>query len=131
MVKTFLINQHKNLKKALSVNPDLNEVIFQGEPLEFHASNEGLESLLKAYDLNDFDPISLNHSIKRLRINSYNSDLIWDHPKIKSKVNFNDEIINLLEKSYDSIKNVFRFYYFLLTIYLISCNVFCVQLVAT
>jgi hypothetical protein len=101
----LLIQQHKNLNRYLIKYPDLKDVIFQGQSLEYHASDKGMKSLIEAYEKSDFDPIALNHGIKRLRINSYNSDLIWDHPRIATKVEFNDEILDLLEKSYKNIKN--------------------------
>ena len=103
--RELLINQHKNLNKYLIKYPYLKDVIFQGMPLEYHASEEGSKSLIEAYNKSDFDPIALNHGIKRLRINSYNSDLIWDHPKIEAKVEFSDKILDILEKSYENIKN--------------------------
>jgi hypothetical protein len=101
----LLIQQHKNLNRYIIKYPYLKDVIFQGQSLEYHASDKGMKSLIEAYEKGDFDPIALNHGIKRLRINSYDSDLIWDHPKIITKVEFNDEILDLLEKSYKNIKN--------------------------
>ena len=103
--KKFFIHKHKQLINFIKSIPELGKVIFQGKSLEYHSSNRGLDELLQAYNDNNFDPIALNHGIKRLRIGSYNSDLIWDHPDIKPKVEFNDEIIDLLESSFNKILN--------------------------
>ena len=101
--KKKILEKHKQLKNFVKTNPEINEVIFQGKSLEYHSSKKGLDELLEAYNKNSFDPIALNHGIKRLRIESCNSDLIWDHPDIKPKIEFSDEIINLLESSFDKI----------------------------
>ena len=74
--KKFFLDKHQQLKNFIKTIPELGEVIFQGKPLEYHSSDKGLDELLEAYNNNDFDPIALNHGIKRLRIGSYNSDLI-------------------------------------------------------
>lgn len=103
--KNHLLDKHNQLKSFIKASPKLNEVIFQGKSLEYHSSKKGLEQLLKAYDEKNFDPIALNHGIKRLKIGSLNSDLIWDHPDIKPKIEFDDEIIDLLESSFNKILN--------------------------
>ena len=103
--KNYFLDKHKQLINFIKITPELSKVIFQGKSLEYHSSNKGLEELLKAYDEKKFDPIAMNHGIKRLKIGSLNSDLIWDHPDINPKIEFNDEIIDLLESSFDKILN--------------------------
>ena len=98
-----LINQHSNLNKSIKLEPSLGSLIFQGRPLNDHATKEGLQKLLEANKKGNYDPISLNHGIKRLQIYPF-KDLVWGHPNIIHKINFEDEIINTLESSSNEIK---------------------------
>ena len=104
-IKSFFENQHKELKKLVSENPTLEDLIFQGKTLRWHTSSLGLQKLLESVDKKDLDPIALNHNIKRYRIDNFKQNLIWDYSKIKKRISYNDKFINDLNESYQEIKS--------------------------
>ena len=96
--------QHKELAFLIKKHAVLGDLIFQGEPLKWHASEEGLNKLLEAVNNSWLDPIALNHSIKRYRIKNYASDLVWDYPGIDMGITFDDPLISELSKNFLDIK---------------------------
>ena len=97
--------QHKNLVEMIKNNPLLANIIFQGKPLSWHASETGLKKLVEAVENEWLDPIALNHSIKRYCIDKYDDDLVWDYPGIDKSLSFEDPFIEELEKKFLPIKS--------------------------
>tara|TARA_B100000900_G_C20600814_1_gene725522 strand:+ start:4644 stop:5489 length:846 start_codon:yes stop_codon:yes gene_type:complete len=105
MIKVFFENQHKELKRLISENPTLEDLVFQGKTLSWHASSLGLQKLLESVNKKDFDPIALNHGIKRYLIDNYKKDLIWDYPKINKDISYSDPFISDLNENFKEIKS--------------------------
>ena len=102
--QTYFYKQHKELKVLVEKNQLLQDVLYQGKPLSWHASDFGLQKLLEAVEQGILDPIALNHGIKRYRIDKYNSDLIWDYANIRKSVSYDDAFIIELSENFAKIK---------------------------
>ena len=100
-----LIKQHFALNDLIKKTPELASLVYQNKPLGEHATSRGLEQLLLAYKKKAYDPIALNHGIRRLLIDSFSGDRIWHHPDIIEKLCFNDKNIRQLEEAFDLIEN--------------------------
>lgn len=87
------------LKATILSNPSIGSLLFQGNPLIFYTSSEGRAAVLSALQCGDFDQVSLAHGIKRLRINSFSGEVIWDYQPLGPKFVFEDSITQLLESN--------------------------------
>jgi hypothetical protein len=99
-----LIKQHYALNDLIKKTPKLASLVYQNISLGELATSQGLEQLLLAYKKKAYDPIALNHGIKRLLLDSYSGDRIWHHPDIIERLCFNDNNIRQLEEAFDLIE---------------------------
>ena len=71
--------QHQDLNKLLMREPTLSSLVFQGRSLAELASSDGLNLLKQAIEQQNYDPIAMNHGIRRLRLSGYAGEVIWDY----------------------------------------------------
>ena len=101
----ILVQQILRLKQCLKNTPLLGDFEFQGKPLSFYVSGNGmLRSLIGAFQLN-FDPIALNHGIQRVQFPWSETEVIWSHKEPTIDVITADEITKTLEDNYQTIKS--------------------------
>lgn len=91
--------QFDHLETSIRENPLLGTVLFQGNPLDYYTSSDGKEAVFSALRNCDFDRVSLAHGIKRLRVNCFDQEVIWDYQPPSPKLVLNDPTTQLLEKN--------------------------------
>lgn len=90
--------QHNYLNSLLIQEPSLHALIFQGKPLAELALPKGLTLLKQAAQHKQFDPIAMNHGIRRLQLDDYNGEVIWDYPGNQTTIIEKDDITAVLEE---------------------------------
>jgi hypothetical protein len=104
-IESGLVAQHSLLNESIKKEPLLSSLIFQGKPLGEHATSKGLNQLIQANKKNVYDPIALNHGIKRLLIDGFSGERVWHHPDIIENICFDDKVIRQLESSFNFIES--------------------------
>ncbi len=89
--------QHQRLNKLLEREPVLASLVFQGRSLAELSTPNGLRLMKHAFDARDYDPVSMNHGIRRLRLDGYAGEVIWDYPGNQTTLIERDVITDTLE----------------------------------
>lgn len=96
--RAWVQRQHQQLNELLSREPSLAALMFQGRALAELATPAGLRLLERAVDAQEYDPISMNHGIRRLRLDGYAGEIIWDYPGNPATIIERDAITETLEQ---------------------------------
>ncbi len=102
---TWAQRQHQQLKTLLKQEPALSALMFQGRSLAELARPEGLAMMKQAAEEQQFDPIAMNHGIRRLQLDNYNGEIIWDYPGNETTIIEKDDITEALEEQAPSLIN--------------------------
>lgn len=97
--------QHQMLKAVLAIEPALASMVFQGHTLAQLATEAGLKLLQRAVEAMDYDAVALNHGIKRLRLDGYAGEVIWDHPGSPQTFIESDAVTQALEQHAERIRD--------------------------
>ena len=97
------MRQHQRLRHALATDPSLGSLVFQGQPLAQLATDEGLRLLLRSAEAKDYDAVATNHGIRRLRLDGYAGEVIWDYPGHPKTFIESDAVTRVLEQCAASI----------------------------
>lgn len=89
--------QHDHLNELIIREPALSSLTFQGRSLEELCSSNGLHLLKQAIEQQNYDPIAMNHGIRRLRLNDYASEVIWDYQGNQTTIIESDYITDALQ----------------------------------
>lgn len=90
--------QHQRLNELLAHEPALSSLAFQGRSLAELATPYGLQLLMHAVEARDYDPVSVNHGIRRLRLDGYQGEVIWDYPGNQTTIIESDAVTEALER---------------------------------
>ncbi|MEO0318044.1 MAG: hypothetical protein RL404_1721 [Pseudomonadota bacterium] len=90
--------QHRHLNELLAGEPALSALVFQGYSLEELATPYGLQLLKHAVETRGYDPVSVNHGIRRLRLDGYEGEIIWDYPGNQTTIIESDAVTETLER---------------------------------
>lgn len=91
------------LRQVLADEPSLASLVFQGHPLAHLATDNGLELLQQSAEAKDYDAVAMNHGIRRLRLDGYAGEVIWDFPGNPKTFIDSDAVIRVLEQYAASI----------------------------
>ncbi len=90
--------QHQKLREVLASEPALASLVFQGQPLAQLATDSGLQLLQQSAESRDYDAVAMNHGIRRLRLNRYAGEVIWDYPGNPKTFIDSDAVTRVLEQ---------------------------------
>lgn len=99
-----LAKQTLSLRRLLALKPSLKTLSFQGKPIVFYSTGLGLFTLCLSRLLSNFDKVSQNHGINRLRRIGYDDDLIWSANHEVKDISFEGAAITKLEKNFQIIR---------------------------
>jgi len=99
----LLDRQLEMLSSLLRRWPILDLIEFQGRNLGHWVSEPGTASIREAIAQQSFDSVARNHGISRLRLDDYQGEVIWDANVPKSRIIFEDDVIQTLEDGYELI----------------------------
>lgn len=89
--------QHAQLAELLTRVPSVASLVFQGRSLAELATPEGLCLLSRAVNAQNYDPVAMNHGIRRLLLDDYDGEIIWDYPGNQTTIIESDAVTGALE----------------------------------
>jgi hypothetical protein len=93
----LVARQHAQLGELLAKVPSLASLVFQGRSLSALATPEGLRLLQQAVNTQNYDLVAMNHGIRRLLVDDYDGEIIWDYPGNETTIIESDAVTEALE----------------------------------
>jgi hypothetical protein len=95
--QALVARQHAHLGELLAKAPSLASLVFQGRSLAELEKPEGLHLLKQAVNMQKFDPVAMNHGIRRLLLDDFDGEIIWDYPGNQTTIIESDAMTETLE----------------------------------